>query len=293
MGWRDRPYARHDFDRQPPRQFGGMTMGLPRPGRVVKYLLIVNVAVFFLQIFFGDLLVAGLAVVPAWWWQVWRYVTFQFLHGDPIHLLFNMLGLYFLGMALEDAWGPRRFLWFYLGCGVAAGAAHVLIAVAWSQAMWVSLLGASGGVYGVVLACAVLFPQIRVMVFLFFMPIRAAAALFFAIAIYSVLMGLRDGAPLGGGISHVAHLGGAAAAAAYLWLWPVLRGRLGLDRLTRRPGGAGAWQRRAERRRREDAKVDRILAKIHRDGLESLSWFDRRTLRRAADRKRRENRDLP
>jgi len=293
MGWRDRPYARRNYDARPPRQFGGMTVGLPRPGPAVKILLIVNVAVFFLQIFIGRWLVAGLAVVPAWWWQVWRYVTFQFLHGGAIHLLFNMLGLYFLGMALEDAWGPRRFLWFYLGCGVAAGAAHVLMAVAWSQATWNPLLGASGGVYAVVLACAVLFPQIRVMVFLFFIPIRAAAALFFGVAIYNVLRGLQRGGPLGGGISDVAHLGGVAAAAAYLWVWPVLRGRLGLGRLTRRGGGAGAWQRNAARRRREEAEVDRILAKIHRDGLGSLTWRQRRTLRRAADRKRRENRDLP
>jgi membrane associated rhomboid family serine protease len=200
---------------------------MPRPGRVISRLLIINIVVFFLQVFpdIGNYLFKWGTVIPALWWQPWRYITFQFLHGGLFHLLFNMMGLYFLGMLLESGWGARRFLVFYLGCGAVAGVAHVLMAFALNRGMEVPLLGASGGVYGVVLACAVLFPHIRLIVFLFPMPIRTAAALFLGIAVFFTLQELFAGGT-GGGVSHVAHLGGAVAAAVWIWVLPKLRMKL-------------------------------------------------------------------
>ncbi len=283
MGWRDRPYAHYEYDSGPPGR-GGIFRGMPRPGKVVKWLLILNIGAFFLEAIpsVRDFLLLWFTVIPVYWWQLWRYVTFQFLHAGLFHILFNMIGLYFLGMILELSWGSRRFLTFYLACGAVAGAAHVIMAYAMGRGQETLLLGASGGVYAVVLAVAVFFPHVRVIVFLFPMPIRVAAALFLGIAVLSTLGEITGSGTLAGGISHVAHLGGAAAAAAYIWLWPLLRVRL------RRGGrkGAGRWQRKLRRQRQEDQQLDRILEKIRREGIGSLNWLEKRALRKAAQRER-------
>ena len=108
-------------------------------------------------------------------------MTFQFLH-DPTslwHIGLNMLGLYMFGTPLERHWGTKKFLRFYLSCGVAAGVAYVAIGAALGNASWIPLIGASGGVYGILLACAVLFPTFRVILFIFPVPIRLAAILIF------------------------------------------------------------------------------------------------------------------
>ncbi|MDY7010347.1 MAG: rhomboid family intramembrane serine protease [Planctomycetota bacterium] len=282
MSWRDRPYAQYDYNARQPRRFGGFMGGMPRPGRVVGRLLIVNVVIFFLQIFpaFNAELMKWCTVIPAYWWQVWRYITFQFLHAGLFHILFNMIGLYFLGMMLEAYWGGRRFLVFYLGCGAVAGVAHVVMAFAMSRGMEAKLLGASGGVYGVVLACAVLFPQIRVIVFLFPMPIRTAAALFLGIAAFFTLQEIAAGGAMSGGVSHVAHLGGAAAAAVWIWVLPRVRMKL---RFGNRPAGQGRWEKKLKRRQEQQEKIDRILDKIRREGIGSLSRGEKRTLQQTTE----------
>ena len=281
MSWRDRPYAQSDYDSRPPGRPGGFMGGMPRPGRVVGRLLIVNVVVFFLQIFpaFNAQLMNWCTVIPAYWWQVWRYVTFQFLHAGLFHILFNMIGLYFLGMILEAHWGSRRFLVFYLVCGMAAGVAHVLMAFAMGSGMWMPLLGASGGVYGVVLACAVFFPQIRLIVFLFPMPIRTAAALFLGIAVFFTLQEFFAGGANGGGVAHVAHLGGAVAAAVWIWVLPRVRMIFRLGGRT----GRGRWEKQLKRRQEQQGKIDRIFDKIRREGIGSLSRGEKRTLQETTE----------
>ncbi|MCK4626219.1 MAG: rhomboid family intramembrane serine protease [Phycisphaerae bacterium] len=287
MSWRDRPYAQQDYNPPSPRRSGGFAGGMPRPGWAVKYLLIINIAVFFLQVFpdIGGRLFAWGTVIPAYWWQPWRYITFQFLHGGLFHLLFNMIGLYFLGMLLESGWGAKRFLVFYLGCGVAAGIAHVLMTFAMRRGIEVPLLGASGGVYGVVLACAVLFPHIRLIVFLFPMPIRTAAALFLGIAVFFTLQEFFAGGAGGGGVAHVAHLGGAVAAAVWIWVLPKLRMKL---RFGNRPTGQGQWERKLKQRRDQQEKIDRILDKIRSEGIGSLSRGEKKTLQDATEQQRRD-----
>ena len=120
------------------------------------------------------------AVVPILWWQLWRFITFQFIHAGAVHLFFNMLGLYMLGTILERSWGTKRFLRFYLGCGVVAGLCHVAMAFILNLGgiqTRIPLVGASGGVFGIVVACAVLYPQIRLILILFPVPdtLRSAA----------------------------------------------------------------------------------------------------------------------
>lgn len=277
---------------------GGVTFGLPRPGRVVKWLLIVNVAVFVVQLFADQARPWGpmtewLGVKWDAWWQIWRYVTFQFLH-DPesfFHILFNMLGVYFLGTALEARFGARRFLVFYLVCGVVAGVAYAVIGAAAGEPGWRPIIGASGGVFGLVVAAAVYFPHFRIILLFFPVPIRLAAILIFAGMAFVIMGSLgaaMRGAPgaFGRAMSDVAHLGGALAAA----VWIILS-----HRLVRVPSPfqkirQGAWQRKMAQRAAEQAEIDRILHKIHTDGLSSLTRREKRLLQRATDRQREEER---
>lgn len=266
---------------------GGIGFGLPRAARAVKVLLLLNVAVFILQLFPrpNEFLVAHFGVTVGAFWQVWRYVTFQFLHGDFWHIVLNMLGLYLLGSPLEDAWGTRRFVYFYLTCGIAAGVTYVLIgAAADLPANW-PIIGASGGVVGILLACAVLFPEFK-LIFLFFpVPIRLACLIIFGGMVVIVLQSLGRGqtAPA---MSDVAHLGGAVMAAAWVWLIPRLATKFRL-RVRR-----GPWQQKLDAQRRQETQIDAILDKIRQKGLDSLSWREKRALREASRRQQEEDRKI-
>jgi hypothetical protein len=198
--------------------------------------------------------------------------------------------LYVLGTPLEQRMGPRRFLVFYLLCGVAAGVAYVVMSLTVGEGHWNPIIGASGGVYGIVLAAAVYFPHFRI-IFLFFpVPIRLAAIIIFSIMALTVLQGLGAGeARTGEFWSQVAHFGGAAAAAAWILL---ARGRP-----QRSPIGAtltekirnGRWERKLREQQKMQAEVDRILEKIHIHGIASLSAREKRLLKQATDKQREED----
>ena len=163
MGLYDRDYTRADFQsgfRYPPQ----MRMTFPKITPVVKKLLIINIAVFFIGIIFfpSNILVPGLHYpinfLEKWFsvfpysfgamLQLWRLITYQFLHGGIGHILFNMLGLFFLGPTLERHWGGKKFLMFYLGCG-AAGGLFYLVLVAFNFLSVGPMIGASGAILGI------------------------------------------------------------------------------------------------------------------------------------------------
>ncbi len=285
MGIYDRPYMRSGGGGGGGggyRPYGGGGFGLPRPGRVVAGLLIANIAMLVLGLFWGGM-EGHLGLSAATWWrQPWRFITFQFVHAGAMHLFFNMLGLYFLGMYLELTWGPRRFLVFYLLCGAVGGIAHLVMSYALGWNPHTLLVGASGGVFAVILACAILYPQIRVIVLFFPMSIRVAAALFIGIAAYSILAKIRLGGA-GGGISDAAHLGGAAAGALWVYLEPKI---WRLRRLGPSGRGSGRWHKKVQREREEQEQVDRILDKVRREGIGSLTRREKAILRRATERER-------
>jgi membrane associated rhomboid family serine protease len=301
MGLHDRPYWKEEQGGGPGGGLGGVRLSLPRPGRPVKILLFINLAVFAVQMFVDQPRRHGgpgpmsmwLGASVGGYWQVWRYVTFQFLHADFWHIALNMLGLYMLGSPLETTWGARRFLVFYLGCGVAAGLAYVVIAALFEGSPWRPLIGASGGVFGIILACAVLFPHFRLIFVIFPVPIRLAAAIIFGAMILMVLQSASaamggDSNAMGAAMSDVAHLGGAAAAAVWIWVLPKLRGTLAESQTRRKQG---AWRRKMEQRADEQAAIDRILDKIKQEGLNSLSEKEKRTLQNATRRQRDEEPD--
>jgi membrane associated rhomboid family serine protease len=261
---------------------GGMTYGLPRMTRMVRILVIINVAAYLLELFNDQTMIGVFGLSAGTFWQAWRYITFQFLHAPEgiSHILLNMLGLWFLGSPLEEAWGSRRFLAFYLSCGVFAGIAYVVISTLASLPPSMPIIGASGGVYGIVLACALLFPQMQI-IFLFFpVPIRLAAIIIFGGMGLLVLQSMSQHR-MAGAMSDVAHLGGAAMAAIWLRYWYLIE----TWRQRASGGGRNSWEKKMRRDQREQEELDRILAKISQRGMASLNFFEKRRLKKMSRRK--------
>lgn len=292
MGFGDRTYNRDPYQ-EGSGSMGSMRLGLPRPTRAVTWLLVANGVAFVLQQIIdggfgpGPLIAYGGATVGDFW-QVWRYVTFQFLHASPSHLIFNMMGLYFLGTPVEPIMGTRRFAWFYLGCGCFAGLAYVVIGAAGHISLSAPIVGASGGVYAVLLAAAIYVPQLRLF---FFIPMRIAAVVIFGWMILTVSSDWSNKA-IYKSMGDVAHLGGAVAAAFWLLAVPRLKEFRGLGALTRRPG-PGRWKHKLDQRDRDREEVDRILKKVHEQGIQSLTGKERKKLQDETKKYQKRNRDLP
>ena len=284
MSFQDRHYRGQPGQYGPPGGgAGGLRFGLPKPTRVVKYLLIINTVIFVIQLIFRNQAQSGRAdfSIEQWFaavswhpWEIWRLVTFQFLHGDTFHLLFNMIGLYFLGSFLERQWGGRRLLVFYLSCG-AVGGAFFLVASKISPFFGDVLIGASGGVLGLLVAAAILFPGMLVIMILFPVPIRAAAAIFTAIYVFSVL----DKASVNRG-GNLCHLGGMATGLIWVLAVPYIR-RWRIQR------GSGTYLKKQQNQLKEDYEIDRVLAKVHDHGIHSLTGPERRMLQKATARQKK------
>jgi membrane associated rhomboid family serine protease len=275
MGLYDRDYTQQEND--PQQGYSQMRIGLPTITPAVKWLLIINSVVYLLDsltspatgtgITFFQRYLALIPTTPQLTLQVWRLVTYQFLHGGFGHIFFNMLGLMFLGPPLERNWGSRKFLIFYLSCGVAGGIFYImLVAVGFLSAG--IMIGASGAVLGILTACAILFPHFVVFFVVFPMPIRVAAVILICIAAFSIL---SRGANAGG---EACHLAGIVAGALYVFSdsWRTsLKLRFKVSR----------WEKHAESERRLRIEVDRILKKVHDSGLHSLSTTEKRLLKKA------------
>ncbi|HTQ54288.1 MAG TPA: rhomboid family intramembrane serine protease [Bryobacteraceae bacterium] len=182
----------------------------------VKWLLIINTAVYVLsylarQTSFGDIFNL-FALVPravVFHLAVWQLFTYLFLHGGLMHLLFNMLTLWMFGVQLERDWGTRRFLKYYFLCGVGAGICDVTVNALLGN--WnTSTIGASGAIYGVLLAFGMLYPETSIL-FLFLFPIQAK----YFVMIYGAIA-LLGAMNVNSGVSNVAHLGGMLFGLLYL-----------------------------------------------------------------------------
>ncbi|MCU1232399.1 MAG: Rhomboid family protein [Candidatus Solibacter sp.] len=181
----------------------------------VKWLLIVNTVVFILTGLFGSqfrndirlLELAPVAVVQHF--AIWQLVTYLFLHGGITHLLFNMLALWMFGTPLESDWGTRQFLKYYFICGIGAGICDVAINAAMGN--WgTSTIGASGAIYGLLLAFGVCYPEQTVLMgFLFPIKAKYMVMIYAAIELY-LSIGVNNG------VSNIAHLGGMVVGFLYL-----------------------------------------------------------------------------
>ncbi|MCH2139234.1 MAG: rhomboid family intramembrane serine protease [Phycisphaerales bacterium] len=225
--------------------------------------------------------------------ELWRLLTFQFVHADMSHLLFNMIALYFFGSLIENVLGSKRYLAFYLICGVAGGLLYLLLNMAgyvWVEqlgfreipgllfnATGTPLIGASAGVFGVLIGGAFLAPQARVLLFMV-IPMRLAtlAKVLIVISVVKVFFGMANA----GG--EAAHLGGAMAG------WGLIRHPHRLHRffdwLGRFDPTSRHFRSRPARSTPGPDEVDRILAKISREGLQSLTDAEKRILQEASER---------
>jgi membrane associated rhomboid family serine protease len=183
----------------------------------MKGLIGANVAFFLAQTAVPGL-TWSLGLVPSavsGGFQVWRLATYMFLHGGVFHLLFNMLVLWMFGTELERIWGRRYFLKFYLVTGIGAGILTVLfsmlpIGVAEEISLSV-VIGASGAIYGLLLAYALYFPDRQILFALLFpIPAKYFVMIIGAISLYSSL------GAAGGGVAHMTHLGGLIVGYLYL-----------------------------------------------------------------------------
>jgi len=185
----------------------------------VKWLLITNVSLFVLYYFSVQFGFAGLfhhfGLIPAevvYHFSIWQLVTYMFLH-DPTgfgHIIFNMLTLWMFGKDLEQTWGTRRFLKYYFLCGIGAGVCAVVGNLIFGNAE-TRTIGASGAIYGLLLAFGMLFPDVQIL-WSFILPIKAK----YFVAILGAIEFMLSFASSGSNVSHVAHLGGMLFGYVYL-----------------------------------------------------------------------------
>jgi len=244
--------------------------------KTVKVLIIINVSVFILIHLtprFPWLLIFGM--VPRYVFNrlmLWQLVTYMFMHASLMHLAINMLMLWFFGPAIENAWGKRQFLFYYLFTGIGASLCSFIIASKSS----IPVVGASGAIFGILVAYAMMFPETIILLFFIF-PMKIKHAVFVLVGIN--LLGALSSP--GSGIAYFAHLGGGLFGYLYLkseWI-RIHLSNLNLAYIRAR------WSKSKVHKKRSDQKdldrqVDFILDKISRHGMESLTKEERKVLER-------------
>jgi membrane associated rhomboid family serine protease len=277
--------------------------------QAVKTLIIANVVVFLVQNIVGGgsatsypTLIQHFSFIPSlaiFGLQVWRFVTYMFLHGDFWHIGFNMFALWMFGSQIEARWGARNFLIYYFVCGLGGAIVYGMFKLFGMEA-FTPMLGASAAVMGILLAYGMTFPN-SIILFMFVIPMKAKY--------FVILLALIDlwSIPGGGTVANLAHLGGMLAGFIFLKLTiPSLGGGIGIGSSGGATGGlGGAWKRYQTKRKMrvvrpeekgsggngrthqagpkspEQTKIDVILDKISREGLQSLTDEEQEILRRA------------
>lgn len=301
MGIYSRDYIR---DENGPSRFGGGGVAT-----TCKQLIIVSVVVFVLQLVTRHDGPPGFAmpssVVGDWLelspntllhGQVWRVVTYAFCHdirsGFPFHLLFNMLFLWWFGKTLELMYGSREFLFFYLSAAAFAGLAFVGLSLVLRE--HAAAIGASGAIMAIMMVYAMHFPRQRIYIWgIIPLEIRWLVVAYVAFDLWPILEQLGGRAP-GDGVAHSAHLGGLLFGFLYKRYNIRLSGFVAGQKV---PRFGGLFRRKQKFRIYEpsaheshetpddlEAKVDRILEKISRDGEGSLTESEREILKTASRR---------
>lgn len=300
---------------------------------ITKNLLIVNVVVFLATYLFRTIgvdlnNVLGLHFFLAPDFHIYQLFTYMFAHGGFSHIFFNMFALWMFGCIVERTWGPKKFLTYYIVCGVGAGLfqelaqfaiaseqlPHFTLAqtmkVANANAAFLNLwttVGASGAVYGILLAFGMLYPEERIFIFPLPVPIKAK---WFVMG-YAAIELFMAYSSTGDGVAHLAHLGGMVFGFFLIRYWrrhPDIRYsrrsgqqffdsmRASWERRTGRKDRGGVFTNSANtrhesdwdynaRRKAEQERMDEILDKIRRNGYESLTREEKQQLFDASNRK--------
>ena len=306
---------------------------------VTKNLLIINILVFIatyvlrgLNIDLNDIL--GLHFFLASDFRIWQFFTYMFMHGGFTHILMNMFMLWMFGMVVENVWGPRKFLFYYIVCGVGAGlcqelaqyGTYLVEGLAQYESVKIgttvlpmnvylnmmNTVGASGAIYGVLLAFGMLFPEERMFIIPIPVPIKAKWIVMGSIVVelFSAIGTSNDG------VAHLAHLGGMLFGFILIRYWKkhpysgygdfgMNRGHQFFDRMkntweqrgghdTRNAsnGNSGSWSNTSQsnnannrsdwdynaQKKQQQEEVDRILDKIRKSGYDSLTKDEKQKL---------------
>jgi membrane associated rhomboid family serine protease len=242
----------------------------------VKYLILVDTGIFVLELILDLLFRVKLSPLlglrPAFFLRgaIWQPVTYMFLHGGIFHLFINMLILWMFGTPLESTWGSRRFLKFFFICGISAG----LLNAAATPGSPIPTVGASGAIYGLLMAFGILFPNQLIYIWGIF-PVKAK---YFVIGI-GVVEFLGAMSATQSGVAHVAHLGGMLFGLVFM-KWYSWRKSLSYWRAEKRHK---RYLKMASDRNREketlQKKVDKLLDKINKKGMVSLTADERELLK--------------
>lgn len=286
--------ADRDYQRNQPAGGGFFSQLTP----VVKWLLIANAAIYLLDLVLApeDWMVKPMRQAGAfsvgtaiYGHHYWQFVTFQFLHGSVEHVLFNSIGMFFFGPWMERWWGTWKFLAFYLICGVGGAAFFTLLLASGmlpGDSPHSSLVGASAGIYGILIGVAVTSPNLRV--HLLFPPIelsmRQLAMALMGMAVVMILfkIGGNEGGEAG-------HLGGAIVGFLLARYPQLLGGGHGYEivrPVPTKPRPLPKLRPRSVIEKEQDSAVDLILDKISRDGFQSLTQAERDLLNKVSNQKK-------
>ncbi|MCX6814223.1 MAG: rhomboid family intramembrane serine protease [Candidatus Aenigmarchaeota archaeon] len=184
--------------------------------RVTLALIIINVMVFAAEIIYGDAFIQAFSLTPvialsgAWW----QFLTYMFLHADPLHIFFNMFALFMFGVVMERALGWKKYIFLYILSGVGSAAFYIFLTLTFLPGeMTVLMLGASGAVYGILAAFGFMFP--KEVIYIYFIPLPAMSAVFIFAGI-ELVAGITGVMP---GIANFGHLGGIITSALVMLVW--------------------------------------------------------------------------
>ncbi|MCQ2131943.1 MAG: rhomboid family intramembrane serine protease [Bacteroidaceae bacterium] len=278
--------------------------------KAVKYLLIINIVAFLVCSVLPIDNVLGLYYIFSGHFHIFQPVTYMFMHGGLMHLFFNMFALWMFGRIIEQAWGTKRFLTFYFICGIGAAIIQELGQVVGLIEPWAMTVGASGAIYGILLAFGMLYPNEKMFIIPIPFPIKAKYFVwgYVVIELFEALM-QKDG------VAHFAHLGGMLFGFIYILWWRKQQKKQSgysysnnrWQRTTTQGAGnqtikveynreekAASTYTRNERerdyqfnadRQKENAETDRILDKIRQSGYASLTEEEKQHLFNASSKK--------
>ncbi|MEP0828965.1 MAG: rhomboid family intramembrane serine protease [bacterium] len=240
----------------------------------IKYLMIVTGGVFFLQLLLKFPIELTFGLTPAIFFRefpnyLFQPLTYMFFHAGFFHIFFNMFSLWMFGTEIEQSWGSRSFLKFYLLCGLGGA----LLSLALNPNLSRPIVGASGAIYGVLLAYWLMFPDRYLLIFFIF-PMKVR----WAIPLFAVLNFLAAGP----NVAHLAHLGGALVGLLYLKAdWRFRRPFQWLKSL-RHKRKVNQLEKNRQKAEEIMRRVDAILDKINEVGIENISRDDRKFLEEAS-----------
>lgn len=281
------------FGNQNSEAMGSATVSRFAGAPATKWLLIINVVVFFLDVAgvgrnsWGRITPYGAFTIENTFGQMelWRLLSFQFLHGGLGHLMFNMFAIYMFGAIVEQVMGTRRYLAYYLLCGVAGALFYALLAWIGWLGMGV-LVGASAGIFGIIVALIFIAPDMRVMLLIPPIPMKmkTLGMIMLGIGVYTVL---TTGNNAGG---EAGHLGGALLGFVFMrnqWMLDWVD-KLGPGQsIVRKKRVQTSYQPKVRPRTEvnlDGTEIDRILDKVSAQGLHSLTDEERETLHRVSNK---------